>query len=160
MRRESDKAYFPQGMPLPRRDANSRRFWEACDEHRLLVQRCARCGVHRAPPKPVCGRCGSFEHDWSESCGRGRVFSYTIAHHSPHPVAAERLPYNIAVIELEDCGGALLLSNVVECLNSALRVDLPDEVIWEARRDGQSLYRFRPVEGSTGSQAPREGGMT
>ena len=146
-RGDSGGAYFPDGMPLPRLDANSRRFWEACNEHRLLVQRCAACGAHRAPPRPLCGRCGSFETDWSESRGRGRVFSYTIAHHSPHPAARDRLPYNIAVIELDDCEGILLISNVVGCPDDALRVDLPVEVVWEDRRDGQSLYRFRPIDG-------------
>jgi uncharacterized OB-fold protein len=144
-RAEYDEPYFPEGMPLPRLDADSRRFWEACNEHRLVVQRCADCGAHRAPPKPLCGRCGSFESDWSDSRGCGRVFSYTIVHHTPHPAARERLPYNIAVIELDDCDGALLVSNVVGCPDSALRVDLPVEIVWEDRRDGQSLYRFRPV---------------
>lgn len=160
MQRDPDRTYFPEGMPLPRQGESTRPFWEACNEHRLLVQRCARCGVHRAPPKPICGRCGSLESAWSESRGCGRVFSYTIAHQSPHPVAAERVPYNIAVIELDDCDGALLLSNVIGCPNSALRVDLPVEVVWEDRRDGQSLYRFRPVAGSAGSHESRNGEMT
>lgn len=160
MRRDLDGAYFPEGMPLPRRDANSGRFWEACNEHSLLVQRCLVCETHRMPPKPVCGRCGSFESDWSESRGRGRVFSYTIAHHSPHPVAKQRLPYTIAVIELDDCDGALLLSNVVGCPHRELRVDLRVEVVWEDRQDGQSLYRFRPVEDFTTSEEGEDGGNT
>jgi uncharacterized OB-fold protein len=73
------------------------------------------------------------------------VFTYTIAHHCPHPIAQDRLPYNVAVIELEDCDRVLLTSNVVDCPDDALRVDLPVEVVWEDRRDGQSLYRFRPT---------------
>jgi uncharacterized OB-fold protein len=103
------------------------------------------CGLHRSPPKPLCWDCGSFDFAWSQSSGRGSIFSYTIAHHSPHPVASESLPYNIAVIELDDCDGVLLLSNVVGCSNAALRVGLPVEVVWEDRRGGRSLYRFRPV---------------
>jgi uncharacterized OB-fold protein len=73
------------------------------------------------------------------------VFTYTIVHHSPHPVAQDRLPYNVAVIELEDCDRVLLTSNVVSCSDSALRVGLVVEVVWEDRSDGQSLYRFRPT---------------
>ncbi len=137
--------YFADGMPQPTLDPDTRPFWEACSDHRLLVQRCADCGAHRSPPKPVCWRCGCFESTWSESSGRGRVFSYTIVHHCPHPVAQHRLPYNLAVIELEDCDRVLLTSNVVNCPDSALRVELPVEVVWEDRRDGQSLYRFRPT---------------
>lgn len=157
-RSDSDAAYFPDGMPLPRRNADSRAFWEGCNAHRLLVQRCTGCGAHRAPPRPLCPRCGAFESAWSESLGRGRIFSYTIAHHSPHPVARERLPYNIVVIELDDCDGVLLLSNVVDCPDEALRVDLPVEIVWEDRPDGQSLYRFRPVEdaGEAGKEEEEE----
>jgi len=140
-----EDAYFPDGMPQPTLDPDSRLFWEACKEHRLLVQRCADCGAHRSPPKPVCWRCNSFECAWSESSGRGVVFTYTIVHHSPHPVAQERLPYNIVVVELEDCDHILLTSNIVNCPDAELRVDLPVEIVWEDRADGQSLYRFQPA---------------
>ena len=142
---DSSDAYFPEGMPQPTRNLDTRPFWEACGEHRLLVQRCADCGAHRSPPKPVCWRCGSFESAWSESSGRGRVFTYTVVHHSPHPVAQDRLPYNIAVIELDDCDRVLLTSNVVNCPDDALRVDLGVEIVWEDCSDGQSLFRFRPT---------------
>jgi len=72
------------------------------------------------------------------------VFTYTIAHHTPHPVARASLPYNIAVIELEDSGQVLLISNVVGCPECDLRVGLPVRVVWEDRGDGQTLPRFRP----------------
>lgn len=140
------ETYFADGMPLPGIEAYSRPFWEACNAHRLLVQRCADCGTHRSPQKPVCASCGCFDYGWSESQGLGRVFTYTIVHHTPHPSARERLPYNIAVIELEDCDRVLLLSNVVDCPDEALRVGLPVTLVWEERTDGQSLYRFRPRE--------------
>jgi hypothetical protein len=64
------------------------------------------------------------------------------------------------VIELEDCNRVLLLSNVVGCPESALRVGLPVEIVWEDRSGGQSLYRFRPVEISTASREIRDRGGT
>ena len=136
--------FFADGMPLPALDLHTRPFWDACREHRLLVQRCGDCGAHRSPPKSLCAGCASFAYNWSESGGLGRVFAYTIAHHSPHPIAAANLPYNIAMIELDDCDRALLISNVVDCEEGMLRVNLPVELVWEDRSDGQSLYRFRP----------------
>ena len=136
--------FFAAGMPLPALDVHTRPFWDACREHRLVIQRCEDCGAHRSPPKPLCATCASFAYAWSESKGLGRVFAYTIAHHSPHPIAAAHLPYNIAVIELDDCDGALLISNVVDCEEGMLCVNLPVRVAWEDRSDGQPLYRFRP----------------
>ena len=148
--------YFEDGMPLPAIDPHTAAFWEACTAHRLCVQRCAECGAHRNPPKPVCWRCRSAHYGWSESSGRGQVFSYTVVHHSPHPIAAARIPYNIAVIQLEDCDHALIISNVVDCKDPDLRVNLPVQVTWEDRSDGQTLFRFRPVTEATGSGEPFE----
>lgn len=136
--------YFADGMPLPVADLHTKPFWDACREHRLVVQRCTGCGTHRSPAKAVCWSCGSFSYDWSESAGDARVFTYTIAHHTPHPVASVSLPYNIVVVELADCDHVLLISNVIDCPEDELRVDLPVELAWEDRSDGQTLYRFRP----------------
>lgn len=136
--------FFADGMPQPRFDLHTRPFWDACREHRLLIQRCSECGAHRSPPKALCADCGSFAYDWTESQGLGRVFTYAIAHHCPHPVASASLPYNIAVIELDDCDRALLISNVIDCREDLLRVGLPVQLVWEDRSDGQTLYRFRP----------------
>ena len=149
MKLDASQPYFGEGMPLPAVDTLTRPFWEACAAHRLMIQRCAECSAHRSPPKPVCWKCQSSNYAWSESTGRGRIFSYTIVHHSPHPTALEQIPYNIAVVELEDCEHVLLTSNVVDCPNQELRVGLPDEVTWEDRSDGQPLFRFRPVVEST-----------
>ena len=144
MNHDGSIPYFADGMPLPVLDAHTRPFWNACREHRLLIQSCADCRTHRSPPKPLCGSCGSFDCDWTESAGLGRVFTYTIVHHTPHPVAQARVPYNIAVIQLDDCDGVLLISNVIDCPEAELRVGLPVQIVWEDRSDGQNLFRFRP----------------
>ena len=61
------------------------------------------------------------------------------------------------MIELDDCDGVLLVSNVVGCADGDLRVDLPVEILWEDRGDGQSLYRFRPI-GTPASSLERQKG--
>jgi uncharacterized OB-fold protein len=137
--------YFGDGMPVPELSDDTTPFWDACNRHRLLVQRCGRCGTHRFPPRPVCWNCQSLDSEWSESSGEGSVFSYTIAYHTAHAVAFEEVPYNIAIIELADCGGALVISNVVDCPPDRLRVGMPVHLAWEDRPDGQSLYRFRAL---------------
>lgn len=74
------------------------------------------------------------------------MFTYTFAHHCPHPVAKLRVPYNIVVVELEDCDNVLLTSNVIDCADEDLCVGLPVELVWEDRVDGRSLYRFRRID--------------
>ena len=60
MTADAPKPYFADGMPLPAQNLHTRPFWDACREHRLLIQCCVDCGIHRSPPKPLCARCGSF----------------------------------------------------------------------------------------------------
>jgi uncharacterized protein len=139
--------YFGDGMPVPEISDDTEPFWAACNRHQLLVQRCASCGTHRFPPRPVCWSCQSLGSAWTESSGHGHVFSYTVAYHTAHAVAVEAVPYNIAIIELDDCGSVLVISNVVACPPDQLRVGLPVQLSWEDRADGQSLYRFRPADG-------------
>ena len=38
-------------------------FWDGLKEHKLLIQRCAACGVLRHPPRPMCPRCNSLDWD-------------------------------------------------------------------------------------------------
>lgn len=141
--------YFAEGIPTPALTWDSEAFWQACSQHRLLVQRCAACGVHRFPPRAVCWNCQSFASEWSESTGHGRVFTYTIAHHTPHPAAQESAPYNIAIVQLDDCDKVLVISNIVECPDEDLWVGLPVRLSWEDRGDGRSVYRFRPRSGQS-----------
>jgi hypothetical protein len=132
----------PKGLPLPEADALTAPFWEACARHRLIVQSCVRCGSFCHPPLPVCRRCQSREFEWVESRGRGEVFTYTIAHHAAHPAVKDQLPYGVIVVKLDDCGAALVTSNLVEAPVEALRVGLRVMLVWDDVAEGIALPRF------------------
>lgn len=142
----TDQRYFPDGLPSPESDPLTAFFWEGCAARELRIQRCRGCGVHRHVPAPICSRCGSFDHGWDVSLGRGRVFTYTIVHHSVHPATEAVVPYNTSVIELDDCGGVFVTSNVVGCANDDLYVGMPVRLVWEQVSPSLSLYRFTPVD--------------
>src|SRR5437763_298981 len=88
-------SFFPPRMPPPAADRVTQPFWDACREHRLVVQRCARCGTYRFPPKPVCYECRGFEWQWVESRGEAEVYSFIIVHHPSHPATTSVIPYNV-----------------------------------------------------------------
>jgi uncharacterized OB-fold protein len=138
-----DAGYFPDGMPLPLPDAATAAFWEGCGARELRIQRCAACGAHRHPPAPICPRCRSFVSTWDVSRGAGHVFSYTVVHHPVHPATEERVPYNVAVVELDDCGGVLVTSNVVNT-DDEVFVGMPVQLVWEQVDESLWLYRFTP----------------
>ena len=93
----------------------NRPFWDACRERRLTAQRCTGCGELRYPPAEVCPQCLSSDSEWRDLSGRGKIFSFIIIHRGYHPYWAERVPYNVALIELEE--GLRMFSNVVGAPN-------------------------------------------
>jgi uncharacterized OB-fold protein len=89
-------------LPTPAPDHDSAPFWDGCRENRLLLQRCTSCGRFRYPPRPVCPFCRSFEAEWTQASGRGRLYSWTVAHHPVHPALKDRVPYTLLLVELEE----------------------------------------------------------
>ena len=92
--------------PLPEPTRDSKPYWDALNEGRLLLQQCAACRKIRHYPRPVCDACYSMEVAWIEASGRGRVHSWTVAHHPFHPGFKEELPYIVAIVDLDDAGRA------------------------------------------------------
>lgn len=135
-------SYLPKEIPLGLQTPDEAPFWAACQKRELRIQRCSNCGLHRHPPGPFCPRCLSVEHDWHEVPGTGTVFTYTIVHHAAHPVLRTRVPYNVAVILLDEADDVRLVSNVVDADPSPVigeRVAL----VWEEVDEGRLLPRFR-----------------
>jgi uncharacterized OB-fold protein len=133
-------------MPLPEPESATADFWDGCAARELRIQRCVHCVTYQHPPAPICHNCQSFDLSWEVSEGAGRVFSYIVVHHSVHPATDELVPYNVAVVKLDDCGGMLVTSNVVDCANEDLYVGMPVRVVWERVAPSLSLYRFKPVQ--------------
>jgi uncharacterized OB-fold protein len=140
----TEPRYFSDGMPVPAPEPLTAFFWEGCAARELRIQKCADCGAHRHVPAPICASCRSFDHTWEVSRGRGRIFSYIVVHHSVHPATRDSVPYNVAVVELDDCGGVRVTSNVTGCANEDLRVGMPVRIVWEQVDPELSLYRFTP----------------
>lgn len=130
------------GRPLPAVDEESRGFWEACVRHELRLQRCASCRAFRHPPRAVCPACLSSGVEWVRATGRGAVYSFTVTHQNHAPGFRERLPYVLAVVELDE--GVRLMTNVVGCDPAAVRIGLAVEVEWDDVGPDASLPVFRP----------------
>jgi uncharacterized OB-fold protein len=132
-------------MPVPAASADTLPWWQAAAAHRLVVQRCTRCGTVRHPPGPLCPACRSFEHEWSELSGRGTVYTFTVVHQAFVPSLVDQLPYVVAAVELEGGGGARLVTNVVDVEPSQVGVGMAVQVVWEDMGPELSLPRVRPA---------------
>lgn len=132
---------------LPSVDDDSAPFWEACAREELRIQRCTSCGRRRMPPRPLCPWCRSWDLEWAEVSGRGRVWSFVVSHPPLLPAYADVAPYNVAVIELDDDPSIRLVGGVVTSPDSpvgdadpaALAIGQPVHVVFGPKRDGVRL---------------------
>jgi uncharacterized OB-fold protein len=87
--------------------------------------------------------CGSQKVRWVEASGRGVIYSYTIIRQNKSPDFVNEVPYNVAIIQLEE--GPRMMSNIIAIDPAELRVDLPVTVVFDPVSDTISLPRFRPL---------------
>lgn len=132
-----------RGLPLPVADDDTEPFWAACREKRFVVPRCGECGRFRWPPGPMCPNCQSTAVDWVESSGLGRVYSWVVVNHAPHPELADQVPYVVALVELPQ--GVRVLANITDCESTEIVADMAVELHFEKLRDGSWLPNFRPA---------------
>ena len=133
---------FQIDKPLPAVTEDGAPYWAAAREGRLELQRCSACKHWRFPPSVVCPKCLAFEHEWAPVSGRAVIYSFIVVHRPQHPGFAKDVPYNVALVELEE--GPRMHTNVVECANEALRIGMPVEVVFEKVDDEITLPKFRP----------------
>ena len=118
------------GLLLPWPDADGEPFWEYARRGELRVQTCADCGLRRFPPRPCCPRCHGFDSRWDLLSGRGRIWSFVVAHPPLLPAYAEHAPYPVAVVELDDAPGIRLVGTLT---GSVRRPDAPPDDVDPAR---------------------------
>jgi len=85
-------------------------YWQGLLAGKLLLERCAHCGKHRFPPSPICASCHSFDTEWIEASGSGQLYSYTIIGYPVHPALSSWIPYNIALVQLNE--GVRMISSL------------------------------------------------
>ncbi len=129
--------------PLPLIYGETRPYWEAAKRHELLIRRCRACGRPYFYPRDFCPECFSFDVEWVKASGRGTIYSFTICHR-PAPGFEEDVPYNLALVDLEE--GARMMSTIVECPDSGLKIGMPVEVVFDDITEEVTLPRFRPIK--------------
>lgn len=97
--------------PLPHPSAWSKGYWNAARERRLVIQTCSDCSRPNMYPKRFCPHCLSESLEWCASPGTGEIYAVTAQLAGPPTGFADRLPYVIAIILLDE--GVQMMSNIV-----------------------------------------------
>ena len=127
--------------PLPRVTRLSHPFWEAAKRHELMLQKCNGCGHLQYPPYATCPKCLSGSYEWTLVSGKGKVWSWVIFHQLYYPAFRDDLPYNVAVVQLEE--GPKITSNIVGTANKDISCDMPVEAVFDDVTEEVSLVRFK-----------------
>jgi len=130
-------------IPLPVPNQDNEGFWDGCRRHELRLQRCRQCRMLRHPPRPMCPRCNGTDYEWAEVSGRGVLYSFTVVHGPTLPAFQAQIPYNVAVVQLEE--GPFLVTNMVGCTADRIRIGMRVVVEFEDLSSTVSLPKFRPV---------------
>jgi uncharacterized OB-fold protein len=131
--------------PLPEITEQTRPFWTAAKNRKLMVQKCDRCGTLNFFPKPWCIECGSRKLEWFEVSGKGTVYSYTVAYKvmMNFPGWKGDLPVVTCIVDLDE--GARMYGQVIDCEPEDIRIGMKLSVCFEDISPEAGIPKFRPA---------------
>lgn len=119
---------------------DSRPYWEALQQKRLVIQQCGECGAYRHYPQPMCAHCHSMAVEWREASGKGKVHSWTVTHQTAIPGFMEQVPYAFITVDLPE--GVRMAAPLRQVAHATIRIGLPVQLVFEEAVDGLVLPAF------------------
>lgn len=87
---------------LPAARGEERQYFDDLREHKLPLYRCRTCETLQAYPFARCTTCHApgCTREWAS--GMGHVYSFTEVHRAGSPAFSDRVPYVIALVDLDE----------------------------------------------------------
>lgn len=123
-------------IPAPEANPETKPFWDAAAEGRLLIKKCVTCGQVHFYPRAICPFCGSDKTEWVSASGRGTVYSYSVMRRVP-------IPYALAYVTLEE--GVTMMTNIVDGDLDAIRIGQRMTAAFKPSEGGPPVPMFRPM---------------
>ena len=115
--------------------------WTAAKARRMEIQRCDDCGEYRFPPEYGCAACSSTAYAWTALSGRAELYTWTAVHPPLLPYFAERAPWPLAVVQLEE--GPRLTTNLSGIDLDRYEIGMALQADFEDLTDEITLVVFR-----------------
>ncbi len=128
-------------LPRPEITPINAPYWDALAKGELIFQSCT-CGQRWLPPRERCPNCLGTDWRWTRAAGHGVLISWVVYHVAYHECFADRLPYNVAIVELAE--GPRLITNVIGCDIASLRAGIRLELA-VTEEQGIRRAQFRPL---------------
>jgi uncharacterized OB-fold protein len=118
-------------------------YWDALADGRLTFQRCRHCRNAWLPQRNECPKCLEADWGWEDASGSARVVSWIVYHTAYDESFKDRVPYNVAIVELAE--GPRMVTNIVGVPND--RIEADSKVRFVAEQRGElTVACFTPVE--------------
>lgn len=137
---------MPKLSPIP--DDLDRPHWEGANEERLVLQYCTEDDRWQYPPAAVCNGCGLADYlEWRENDGAGTIYSYAVIHHTYIAALKEDLPFNAAVINLDNAPGLNFFTRLPGSNPGEVPIGAKVRVVFEKTpATGQKIPEWVPIE--------------
>ena len=93
---------------VPHPNEEDGEFWRGARRGELRIQRCTTCGLHQHYPRLLCSHCGKDTLEFVTASGGATVYSFTVVRQNGVPPFSERLPFVVAVVDLDEPGARMI----------------------------------------------------
>ena len=120
--------YRGMNLVIPENDSEWREHFKlARQRHKLMLRKCATCGLLRYPPSHGCPWCPSQEWTWQDVSGGGHIYSYEVVHHAIQPGFKDWTPYAVVLVELDEQRGKPTADEGLRIIGNLVTADFRPE---------------------------------
>ena len=127
----------PRKLRPPEVNPESKPFWDAAAEGKLLIKRCTTCSDAHYYPRTICPFCGSPATVWEASTGLGEIHTLSTLRRGPSA------PFTLAYVTLDD--GPTMITNITDCDPDTLTIGQRVQLRFVASDGGAPYPMFTPV---------------
>ncbi len=120
--------------PVP--NLETKTFWDAAAEGKLMVGKCEACGAVHYYPRAFCPVCFSDKTRLQQVSGNGTIYTYSVMRRAP-------IPYAIAYVTLAE--GPTMMTNIVDCDLDQIRIGQAVKLVFKPSDGGPPVPMFTPV---------------
>jgi len=123
-------------IPAPEPSLETKPFWDAAAQGKLVIKKCRSCGQSHYYPRALCPFCQSDATEWQTTAGTGTIYSYSVMRRA-------EVPYAIAYVTLDE--GPTMMTNLVDCNFDALSIGQRVKVVFTPTDGGPPVPTFTPA---------------
>lgn len=139
----------PAGPHRPTVDTDSESWWQAIQNHRLVINTCGTCGRNSLYARAFCPHCWSEDVTLSPASGRATLYTWSVIHQNAAPFDTHT-PYVVAMVDLAE--GPRLMTVIEDCPVENLRAEMELTIAFRGDDDGFTVPVFRPAANDVGRE--------